>query len=756
VIAPLWVAPVDLDNCATEPIHVPGAIQPHGVLVAMTEPDLVIAVVSANLPHWFGTAVDEAIGHDLADVIGSQGRDIVDRVRTMDWMQRFDEIPIAHLGRSFDGTLYRSGPYLVLEIEAAATDGNHGAMVLREAAMALQTTRTALDVAQAAARWIRSLSEFDRVMVYRFDADWNGEVIAENRREDLNPFLGLRYPASDIPAQARELYRRNWLRLIPDIGYEPVPLVPAVAFDTARPLDLSTSTVRSVSPIHIEYLGNMGVGASMSVSIVINGELWGLIACHHYSGAHHVSVSDRNAAEFLAQLISLRISETIESDERSRTIEHIAIANSVAHEFASITRSSIDRVLREHETDVLAVADASGMVVRAEGTVTRLGITPSDDVVRDIIDAWPADVEVLQTDRLGEMCTSAVANAQSTSGALAFALLNDRSEYIMWFRPELVQSVDWGGDPHNAKLALVEDHGVRLSPRRSFDLWREIISGRAKAWDNSAVQAAQHFTRHLGAARLRNERDSASLARDLQRIMMPSALPSVPGYEFSVFSQAAGRGEIGGDWYDAFPVDDSNVAVIIGDVAGHGLAAASEMTQLRNILRAYLTERPDPAEALERLDRYILRTLPGSIATVVCAVIDTTTSTMRISHAGHVPALIVGPDATAFMPLDGDTLLGLMPSTRSARTYQLSDGDTVVLYSDGLVETRRLTVDQGLTALQREAPRAIRDGPGTDRAAGLAARLVTAEHHDDISLLFVHRTSSPSSHRTDWAGSSHP
>ena len=187
------------------------------------------------------------------------------------------------------------------------------------------------------ARWIRLLSGFDRVMVYRFDADWNGEVIAERKRDDLNTFLGLHYPASDIPAQARELYRRHWLRLIPDVGYASVPLVPAVAHDTSRPLDLSSSTLRSVSPIHLEYLGNMGVGASMSVSIVINGQLWGLIACHHYSGAHHVSVPARNAAEFLAQLISQRISETLDADVRSRTIELTAIADHVAHAFATAT-----------------------------------------------------------------------------------------------------------------------------------------------------------------------------------------------------------------------------------------------------------------------------------------------------------------------------------------------------------------------------------------------------------------------------------
>lgn len=173
---------------------------------------------------------------------------------------------------------------LVIELERGDAEEQPAGSVAREASMALQASGTVLEVAAKAARWIRSLTEFDRVMVYRFDADWNGEVIAEHKRDGLNTFLGLHYPSTNIPAQARKLYRRNWLRAIPDIAYRPVTLFPAVAYESERPLDLSASTLRSVSPIYIEYLTNMGVGASMSVSIVINGALWGLIACHHYSG----------------------------------------------------------------------------------------------------------------------------------------------------------------------------------------------------------------------------------------------------------------------------------------------------------------------------------------------------------------------------------------------------------------------------------------------------------------------------------------
>ncbi len=732
-----WVAPVDLDNCASEPIHVPGAIQPQGVLIAVTEPDLVVAVVSANIDQWFGVDAAAAIGLDLGAVIGQRSCATIDRIRLLEWEHRFDEIPIDHDGRSLFAALFRSGPYLVIEIEQLDVDVEPGGLIVREAAMALQTSRSVAEVADAAARWVRALSQFDRVMVYRFDADWNGEVIAERKQEELNTFLGLHYPASDIPAQARELYRRNWLRLIPDVAYVPVPLTPPVALDTARPLDLSTSMLRSVSPIHVEYLSNMGVSASMSVSIVVNGELWGLIACHHYSGVHHVGVQSRNAAEFLAQLISLRIAETLEADARSSTLELALIADHVAQAFAAVTRLDVDHVLRQHAPEALELAGATGFVLRAKGVDCRLGEVPPDHVVDGIIASWPGGQEVLKTDRLAEDCPEVEQHPESASGVLAFALTNDRTEFLAWFRAEVVQAIDWGGDPHNAKLASSEGDTVRLSPRKSFDLWRETIRGRAAPWDDSAFRAAQRFSRHIGAALQRDERDSASLAKDLQRVMRPASLPSVPGYEFSVFAQAAGRGEIGGDWYDAFPLTNGLVALIIGDVAGHGLAVASEMAQLRNVLRAYLTENPRPAEALGRLERYMVGNLPGSIATVVCAIIDTTEGTVQVSHAGHPPALVVRPTGATFLSLDGDPLLGHRPGPRTEQNHAFGVDESIILYSDGLVETRRLPLDQGMAALRREA--AVQRSDTRERATDLVTQLLTQGHVDDVTLLIVKR-----------------
>src|SRR6478735_3491677 len=390
----VWRAPVDLDNCASEPIHVPGAIQPHGMLLAVTEPNLVVAVASANAAQWIGRETDGVLGRNLAEVLGEANAAAVDHARRLPWVQRHDELELTVGGEALIGTLSRSDGFLVIELEPAGDDEGRASMV-REASMALQRTSRVTEVAAQAARWVRDLTGFDRVMVYRFDEEWNGEVIAEAKLDSLNTFLGLHYPSTDIPTQARELYRRNWLRIIPDIHYVPVPLVPPVAHDTARPLDMSTSTLRSVSPIHVEYLSNMGVDASMSVSIIIAGELWGLIACHHYSGPHRPGVTVRNAAEFLAQLISLRIAETLDADRRRESIELAALADRVAVTFASANAGSLDTVLRQHADEVLALAGAQGVVISAHGELdVRLGTVPSTAELARLIGKWPDGEEV--------------------------------------------------------------------------------------------------------------------------------------------------------------------------------------------------------------------------------------------------------------------------------------------------------------------------------------------------------------------------
>jgi serine phosphatase RsbU (regulator of sigma subunit)/GAF domain-containing protein len=731
-----WPDPVDLDNCAREPIHVPGAIQPHGVLLGVDEGDRRVVVASANLADWYGVPAADALGRPLGDVVGADVAEAVLAAAGTPWEERLDEVPLPG-GRV--AALHRSGAVLVVEVEEPDDEVAVGHLV-RESAMALQRAGNVSAVAAEAARRVRQLTGFDRVMVYRFDREWNGEVIAEAKADHLNTFLGLHYPSTDIPAQARELYRRNWLRVIPDIGYAAVPLVPAVDPATGEPLDLSTSTLRSVSPIHVEYLANMGVHASMSVSIVVGGQLWGLIACHHYDGPHRPGVAARNAAEYLGQLISLRIGEAVESDARDRSLDLVQLADRAAEPLDRA--DDVEAVLHEHEADVLKLAGATGALVLADGVRATLGLTPPIGLVEPICGAWDDDLDVLVDDHLAVRVPEAAEHVEVAAGVLALPLTTDRREVVLWFRSEQVRSVDWGGDPHNAKIAAEEGDGVRLSPRRSFDLWREVVRGRSTPWEAAEVRAAERFAHHLAAVLNRRGRDLAAAADDLQRAMLPATLPEVEGWAFDAHYAPEGVGKVGGDWYDAFRVDDRHVALVIGDVAGHGLPAASDMAQLRNGLRAYLLDDPDPASALERLDRLLDRLLPGSLATLVCGVLDVATSELHVSHAGHPPALHGASGVVGMVPLDGDPLLGLPPGReRHTTTLHLGQGDFVLMYSDGLVERSSEQIDVGIARLRS----AVEDVVGEERIAeGTAARLahlaVGSGAVDDVTLLLVQCT----------------
>ncbi|MET1038893.1 MAG: GAF domain-containing protein, partial [Aeromicrobium sp.] len=304
---PAYTAP-DLTNCEQEPIHVPGAIQPHGLLLALDERQRIVTA-SRNCARLVGRSARDLIDTDVREILGSTLTTAVQHV-----VEAGDlgtpiraTMPAGHgdiAEASVDLIVHRSGNRLVIEIEPVSTPLPSQTVSYRTARAAvtrLTQSATTEELCQQLAAEIRRLTGFDRVMVYRFDEEWNGEVVAEERRDDLNPFLGLHYPSTDIPAQARRLYTVNWSRLIADVGYEPVALEPVIDPGTGTPLDLSHSVLRSVSPIHIEYLSNMGVSASMSVSMVKDGLLWGLVACHHYSGPLRVPYDARSAAEFLGQ-----------------------------------------------------------------------------------------------------------------------------------------------------------------------------------------------------------------------------------------------------------------------------------------------------------------------------------------------------------------------------------------------------------------------------------------------------------------------
>jgi light-regulated signal transduction histidine kinase (bacteriophytochrome) len=325
-------------------------------------------------------------------------------------------------------------------------------------------------------------------MVYRFDPEWNGQVIAEEKRNDLEPFLGLHYPASDIPKQARELYTKNWLRFIADRDYTPSPLVPAL-LSHGQPLDLSFSVLRSVSPIHLEYLRNMGVGASMSLSLVSRGKLWGLIACHHYS-PRRVPYPVRTACELLAQVMSLQVAERELSEVENETRKsNVAVARVVR---AMDPGERFAESLADIGEELLAVVPSGGVAIVDDRHVLRVGQTPGEARILELVDAIGAShaaKDVFESDHVRDLVGGGTLDFVA-SGVLAIRPTRLGRRWVVWFRGEQVRTVHWAGDP--AKTVTKGDES-RLSPRGSFALWKQTVTGRSTAWTHSDLATVEEL-----------------------------------------------------------------------------------------------------------------------------------------------------------------------------------------------------------------------------------------------------------------------
>ena len=515
-------AVVDLTNCDREPIHIPGAVQPHGALLALNPADLTVLQVSDNLGALLGVSPADALGRPIGDLLRDT---VVERLRQALALTDLSAVnpleltvPVDGKDRAFHGVLHRSGGQAVLELEPApdATGAFFGFYHQVRGAMArMQQADSLLNLCQIAVEEVRRLAGFDRVMVYRFDADWNGRVLAEEKRATMASYLDLHFPASDIPAQARELYRRNWLRFVVDARYQPAALVPPDNPLTGRPLDLSFSMLRSVSPIHLEYLRNMGVQASLSVSILKGNDLWGLIACHH-AEARFVPYETRAACEFLGQMLSSQLAIREEAEE----YEYAARLRAVRERIVAAA-SSLDRVgdgLRRESRSLLELTEADGAAVCFDGELHLVGDTPTADQVRRLLE-WLVSRQtaaIFSTNELPRHFGEAQAYADRASGLLALLVSRSRGEGVLWFRPEAARTVTWAGNPH--KPVAGPGGGRRLHPRTSFAHWQETVRGAARPWAPPEREAAQEMGHVLTALALRGAaREMAHLNAELTR-----------------------------------------------------------------------------------------------------------------------------------------------------------------------------------------------------------------------------------------------
>lgn len=493
--------PIDLTNCDREPIHIPGSIQPHGILLAVSMDQYTIDQCSANSQQLLGINHASILGMSLRDLMPEQDLD------TMLKLYRNRSIPSAlkymHVtlrtpsgDKPFFAIMHESENTLILELD----EGEEEAFPEQNDFEWIQTffnivkqTGSRLEASQVTAEQLRLILGYDRVMIYEFDAHWNGKVIAEAKKKGLEPFLGHHYPASDIPRQARELYLRNWLRTIVDVSYQPVPIFPVLHPQDGKPLNLSLSTLRSVSPLHIEYLQNMGVQATLTISLIHDGKLWGLITCHHNS-VKYVSHRLRNLCNFLGAFFSNELYQRQQLDDYQEEVELKTQVNRLSSIFiGNTTSTAVVKQLKTEEASLLNIMKASGAALCYQGEMTLFGSTPSREEIGELA-TWLSEQStdhVYHTSRLSKEYEPAVEYKHLASGVMYLALEADHNEFMIWFRPEVIQIVDWAGDP--AKAVIQEDDGVRLSPRKSFEKWREVVGSTSLPWREMEIRVMPDF-----------------------------------------------------------------------------------------------------------------------------------------------------------------------------------------------------------------------------------------------------------------------
>ena len=508
-----------IERCAEEPIHIPGSIQPHGFLLVVDEPQLQIQQVSENIQEWLGIDARTLLGQPLSTLFDTK------RIEAgLAALAEDDQNPF-HLGDisfSLDSSdeqvfalmAHRRNGQLIVEFERAGnTRDAYDTLypLMRTFVTQLQETHELLDLCQLAVKEVKRITGFGRVKAYRFDADDNGLVLAEEADPGYASYLGLCFPASDIPPQARELYRENLIRVIQDAHYLPSPLVPALSPATGKPLDLSFAALRSVSPVHLQYMRNMGTLASMSISIVVRGRLWGLISCHD-AEPRQVSYQTRTSCELLGRILALQIEarevETLTQRKLELRQQIVRLLSAMAD------HDSVVDGFRQLPDVALAFAGAHGAAIISAETCEIIGETPDYEQITQLVQ-WltgQRDQLVYHSDCISRDIPTLPTLAEHCAGVLAISISHLHAHYLIWFRREQVKTVEWAGKPEKQ---VDRDSGA-LSPRHSFERWQQILSGYATPWEPVEIEGALELRNAVLGIVLRKAEELAQLAGELR------------------------------------------------------------------------------------------------------------------------------------------------------------------------------------------------------------------------------------------------
>ncbi|MFN9175897.1 MAG: ATP-binding protein [Synechocystis sp.] len=514
-----------LRQLETLAIHNSQMIQPHGLVMVLQEPDLTIAQISTNCQGILGRSPESLIGQGLGIIFDSfQLEPILAKIAAGElevlnpsklWARVDGDNYVV-----FDGVFHRNADgLLVCELEPAYSADTMPFLgfyhLANQALMRLRAQANLSDFYDVIVQEVRHMTGFDRVMLYRFDEQNHGDVIAEEKRDDMEPYLGLHYPESDIPQPARRLFIHNPIRVIPNVAASAMPLYPLVNPITNKAVDLTESILRSAYSCHLDYLRNMGVGASLTISLIKDGKLWGLIACHHLT-PKVIPFELRKACEFFGRVVFNNISaqeNTENFDYRVKLAEHEAVlldSMTTANDFIEGLEANAERLM--------GLTGSQGAAICFGDRLILLGQTPSEQAVQYLLQ-WLETQDLKETfftPCLSQLYADAVNFKEVASGILAIPIA--RHNFLLWFRPEVLQTVNWGGDPNNAYEAIQQEDGkILLHPRQSFDLWKEIVKLHSLPWQPIEVQSALALKKAIVNLILRQAEELAELARNLER-----------------------------------------------------------------------------------------------------------------------------------------------------------------------------------------------------------------------------------------------
>ncbi|MBG48445.1 MAG: histidine kinase [Pseudozobellia sp.] len=477
---------VNLENCEDEAIHIPGLIQPHGFLISIDADKEIINVCSENISQFLDYRYDEILGKRIDDILGKDFKETLREFKSNSLEKK--TVFRTYNDQSYALTIHKSQENIIFEAEPNKVPLNEEGNLFESSKRLLSSiedTNSLKELSQSVATAIKNITGYDRVMIYKFDHEYNGEVYAEVREEHLEPFLGLHYPHTDIPPQARALYIKNLLRIIGDIDYVPAKLYTFVE-SKVDTLDLSLSVLRSVSPIHVEYLKNMGVGATLTVSLIHKGKLWGLVACHHYS-TKFLSQETRNAVKLYGYFITSQIDVRILNEQYEVAKKANEYVDKLSSKNSEFKRDSLVSLFQDDA--IYQLCNGSGFSACIDGKVYSNGETPTEEDIR-LISEVLFDIQID-----GNLITSTFPRQNKGLGSVAekfpginFHMLDD-TNYLMWFREPTIKNIKWAGDPSKA----IEKDKKGLSPRKSFETFTENVKDTSKPWLQPEIDACNKF-----------------------------------------------------------------------------------------------------------------------------------------------------------------------------------------------------------------------------------------------------------------------